>query len=289
VKSVTLSNGYVVSVINCGTFRLDGGAMFGITPKPIWEKIKVPDKENRILLGCNPLLIETGSENILIDSGCGEKWNEKYKKIYAVDNDGMLEKSLKTHSIGFKDIDYVINTHLHFDHCGGNTRYVNGNLELTFVNAAYVLNKEEMQIAVTTNEQSPWYVERTRASYYENNVMPLYNLARTVSTRGISKILGDIKVRQTGGHTQGHQIVSVNDELIYLGDIAPFPAQLENPAHVMGYDTDPMTTFYQKKKVIKEALDKELYLAFEHDLEIGIGKLRENNKGNLYVEKILGV
>jgi glyoxylase-like metal-dependent hydrolase (beta-lactamase superfamily II) len=153
-------------LITDGTFRLDGGAMFGVIPKPMWEKVSPPDARNRILMAMNSLLIRAAGKWILVETGAGDKWDAKRTDIYAFESAPRLPEKLVTHSVPPEQIDIVINTHLHFDHCGWNTRIVSGEAIPLFPNARYVVQRGELAHA-----KSP--TDRDRASYFPENFMPM--------------------------------------------------------------------------------------------------------------------
>ena len=157
---------FVLYIIDSGNIRLDGGAMFGTVPRVLWEKTNPPDENNRILIGLNLLLVKTGKKNILIDTGTGDKGNDKFKDIYAIEHKP-IDKALAASGISHLDIDIVINTHLHFDHAGGNTiMYKDGGYIPAFPNARYIIQKDEWSDAINTNE-------KTKASYRKDDFLPL--------------------------------------------------------------------------------------------------------------------
>ncbi len=251
-----------------GYFRLDGGAMFGIIPKVLWEKTNPADEKNRIRLALRTLLIKTPNELILIDTGIGTKFNEKYVDIYKIENQELnIEKELKKLKISLEDIEIVINTHLHFDHCGGNTKAINYENEViefipTFKKATYFVQKEELEYAFSPDI-------RSKNSYLKENFLPIKDKFKFPINE---KITDGIYVIKTGGHTVGHQIVLIQSEgesCCYLGDLIPTLSHLKIP-YIMGYDLFPLETMRVKEEILKMAKKEKWYLIFEHDPNIGI-------------------
>jgi glyoxylase-like metal-dependent hydrolase (beta-lactamase superfamily II) len=255
-----------------GYFGLDGGAMFGIVPKVIWEKTNPADERNRIKLALRTLLVKTLNELILIDTGIGNKFSEKYVDIYKIENQFLnLEKELKEKKITLDDIEIVINTHLHFDHCGGNTRaivYENKVIEFipTFKKATYFVQKREFEYGLSPDV-------RSQASYLKENFLPIRNKFKLVEENE-KAITDGVYLIRTGGHTIGHQIVLIQSEgetLCYLGDLIPTLSHLKIP-YVMGYDLFPLETMKIKEEILKKARKEKWYLFFEHDPNISMIK-----------------
>lgn len=258
--------------INDGNIYLDGGAVFGIVPRVLWEKAFSPDEKNRIPLSLHCLLIVTKKYKILIDTGLGTKHNEKFCQIYGIDKKSSLLESL--HRFGYepKDIDFVINTHLHFDHSGGNT-FLNGTGKIvpTFPKARYFVQKGEIDAAVNSNE-------RTRASYLAEDFLPLddFKLLSVVHEETIEVDAG-ISLIKTGGHTRHHQCVKIASEghvAFFLGDLIPTVAHLQYP-YIAGYDLFPLETLENKKKVLQQAFEEHWLLIFQHDPKIAMGYLKK--------------
>ncbi len=272
--------GLTVHAIQAGGQRLDGGAMFGVVPKPLWEKRIPADARNRIQLGMRCLLIEHPSGLILVDTGAGNKENEKFKDIYGVENEGadggtMLENGLKEIGVTPGDIAIVINTHLHFDHAGGNTRNrPDGSLEISFPNATYIVRRGEYEYAMNPNE-------RTAASYFERNWIPLEQADKIEWVSREKEIVKGVRVIPTPGHTPFHQSVlieSSGDRAFYLGDIVPTRAHLPLP-WIMGYDVEPLVTLETKRRILKQAVDENWLLIFEHDATVAWGRVEHDGKG----------
>jgi glyoxylase-like metal-dependent hydrolase (beta-lactamase superfamily II) len=263
-----------------GTFRLDGGAMFGVVPKPLWEKRAPADARNRISLGMRPLLIEAGGRRILIDAGIGDKMSEKETEIYAIDRSSNLDRALAAHHLTAGDIDVVIATHLHFDHAGGFTRIVNGVVQPAFAQARYYVRRAEWDDATHTHE-------RNRASYLADNFVPLQDAGVLNFIEDDGEVLPGISVWRTGGHTMHHQLIRLESggrTAVYVADLMPTSAHVD-PAWVMGYDLYPMDTFLYKKRFVREAIEREYVIFFEHDPAIAAGIIREKN-GRPYVEPL---
>lgn len=251
---------------------LDGGAVFGIVPRILWEKVYPPDDRNRIQLSLHCPMVVTGRYNILIDTGVGTKHNEKFCQIYGIDKKSGLLESL--HRFGYepKDIDLVINTHLHFDHAGGNTTLSEtAKVVPSFPKARYFIRKGEMEAAANPNE-------RTRASYIPEDFLPLDNYRclsfieeeRVEIDKGISLI-------RIGGHTSNHQCVKIESEgcvAFFLGDLVPTVGHLHYP-YISGYDLFPMETLENKKKVLQQAFEEHWLLIFQHDPKVKMGHLKK--------------
>jgi glyoxylase-like metal-dependent hydrolase (beta-lactamase superfamily II) len=243
---------------------LDGGAMFGIVPKTLWSQVTPPDDHNRIRLGLYPLLVFT-EPKILIDTGIGNKSPAKMQKIYRIDGSHLLD-SLHAFNVEPQDIGLVINTHLHFDHAGGNTWHHHDTVIPTFPNAQYLIQRDEWNAANT-------FTELTQASYLTENFDPLQDQVTLIN--GSKEILPGVTVIQTGGHTMGHQIVKITSGEstgIYLGDLIPTTSHLPLP-YIMAYDLNPLDTLKVKKDVLAQAAKEQWTLFFEHDPIIQFGSV----------------
>lgn len=260
------------SMVSDGTFWLDGGAMFGIVPKVLWNKTNPADELNRIELKLNCLLIQTPEKNVLVDTGIGEKLDDKFKGIYRVERDFGLITSLEKNGLKPEDIDFVINTHLHFDHCGGNTIKKDGKFVPTFSNAKYIIQKQEWHDATQSNE-------RTKASYLKENFIPIEETGQLILVDGEHEIIPGIKVIATNGHTQGHQSVLLESEgkkALYLGDLIPTTSHVKIP-YIMGYDLYPLDVMEKKEEVLRQAIEEKWLLIFEHDPKTPFAYLVEEN------------
>ena len=246
-----------------GFFALDGGAMFGVVPKVFWEKTNPPDKRNRIKLALRTVLVKTEKELVLIDTGIGDKSNDKFNEIYKVEKKYTIENSLKEIGVKPEDINIVINTHLHFDHCGGNTRLNDrGEVVPKFPNAVYYIQEEEWKFGLDPDV-------RSKASYLKENYAPLEKSGNLKLINGDKEIVKGVEVIKTAGHTPGHQIVLIKSEgriAVYWGDLIPTSSHLNVP-YVMGYDLFPLTTIDWKDKLLPKALKEKWLMFFEHDPE----------------------
>ena len=270
---------FTVHAIQAGGQRLDGGAMFGVVPKPLWEKRIPADERNRIQLGMRCLLIEHPSGLILIDTGAGNKENEKFKDIYGLENEGasggtMLEDGLAEIGVSPDDIAIVINTHLHFDHAGGNTRIrEGGRVELSFSNATYIVKRGEYDYAMHANE-------RTAASYFDRNYLPVEAAGKIEFVTREKAIVKGVRVIPTPGHTPFHQgvlIESGGERAFYLGDLVPTHAHLPLP-WIMGYDVEPLVTLETKRRILKQAVEEHWLVIFEHDATVAWGRVKFDGK-----------
>lgn len=264
--------GFQLHILSAGVFRLDGGAMFGVVPKPLWERVATPDARNRIPLGLNCLLIRTGDVNVLVDTGCGRKYSPKEFEIYSIDPSADLLRELGKVGLDSQDIDIVVNTHLHFDHCGGNTFVAGEEVVPTFPRAEYVVRKEEYQDASAPNE-------RTRATYFAHNWSPIEAAGKLRVIDRDMEIAPGVTCISTPGHTLGHQSVLVESEgrkLLFLADLCPTVAHVPLP-YVMGYDLFPLTTLKTRKEIYPRAIEEDWELIFEHDPVHPYGKLLEKD------------
>lgn len=258
---------------------LDGGAMFGVVPKPLWEK-KIPaDARNRIPMGMRCLLIEHESGLVLIDTGAGNKETQKFLDIYGIENDGsgqrtMLELALVSAGFRSEDISLVINTHLHFDHAGGNTTIESdGRVVNAFPNARFVVQAGEAHYAMHTNE-------RTAASYFPRNWEPIRELGRLDLVEGATEIVKGIRTLPTPGHTPHHQSLLIdggNEMACYLGDLIPTHIHMPLP-WIMGYDVEPLRTLESKRALLSTALAEKWLLIFEHDATVAWGYAGHDGK-----------
>jgi glyoxylase-like metal-dependent hydrolase (beta-lactamase superfamily II) len=268
-----------VHAIHAGVQRLDGGAMFGVVPKPLWQRRISPDDRNRIPLAMRCLLIEHESGPVLIDTGAGNKEDSKFHDIYGIENRGAdgrtrLEDGVRQVGMRPEEVVLVINTHLHFDHAGGNTwRDESGAIRPTFPNARYVVQAGEYDFATHTNE-------RTAASYFPHNFAPLLDSGRFDLVEGEREVVAGLTVVPTPGHTPHHQsilIESAGERAFYLGDLVPTTAHLPLP-WIMGYDVEPLVTLETKRRVLRRAVDEDWLLIFEHDATTPWGRAAFDGK-----------
>ena len=265
--------------LQAGGQKLDGGAMFGVVPKPLWERRITPDERNRIQLGMRCLLVEHDIGPVLIDTGAGNKETEKFYDIYGIENRGdpgptWLEDALREAGIRAEDVAMVINSHLHFDHAGGNTtRDADGTVRATFPNATYVMQAGEYQYATHTNE-------RTAASYFPHNFVPLVEQGRVRFVDGDQEIIPGIRGIPTPGHTPHHQgllVESAGERAFYFADLVPTSSHLPLP-WIMGYDVEPLVTLETKRRILKRAVDEDWLVVFEHDADTGFARVRHDGK-----------
>jgi glyoxylase-like metal-dependent hydrolase (beta-lactamase superfamily II) len=263
-----------------GHFRLDGGAMFGVVPKPLWQKRTAADERNRILLGLRPLLVRTPDHTVLIDAGIGDKMSEKEVDIYAIDRRPGLHQSLALAGVTAHDVDIVIASHLHFDHAGGFTSLADGVLVPTFPRATYYIRRAEWEDATHPHE-------RNRASYLAENFAPLQDAGVLRFIEGDGEVLPGISVWRTGGHCMHHQLIRIESGGrvgIFPADLMPTTAHVDEP-WIMGYDLYPMDTFLYKKRFVREAIEGEYVIFFEHDPVTAAGIVRRES-GRWQVESL---
>jgi len=255
-----------------GYFRLDGGAMFGVIPRPLWERKAPPDERNRIRLAMNSLLIRAAGKWILIETGAGDKWDAKQRDIFAFEGDVRLPEQLVGRGVRPEQIDLVINTHLHFDHCGWNTRRVDGKLIPTFPNARYVVQRGELEHAKRPTE-------RDRASYIPDNFLPVEAAGQWWLLEGDREVAPGIELIRAPGHTRDMQCVRISGggkTAFFFVDLVPTTAHLPYP-WIMGYDLYPLTTLENKKKWIPEVAREGWLALFVHDPQVPAAHLRERD------------
>ena len=266
---------YTLKSIETGRFGLDGGAMFGIVPKPLWQKQIAPDDLNRIPLKARCLLIEGEGRLILVDNGIGDKYNSKFGSIYAVDDENEnLDASLHGAGVSRDDITDVILTHLHFDHCGGSTKMVAGQPQVAFSNATFHVQKAHWDWAKQGNV-------REKASFLDENLHPLGESGQLNLIEGSVDLFPGIEVIPVDGHTKAMQLVRVHDQhtsLLFTADLLPTHAHL-SPAWNMGYDLWPMTTIEEKARLLQRAIDEEWQLFFEHDPVVSLCSVVDGTRG----------
>ena len=264
-----------------GFFALDGGAMFGVVPKVLWEKAAPPDARNRIRLAMRAWLVRAAGTTVLIDAGAGGKLGPKAADIYGFDGVPALARSLAEAGVTPDGIDVVIASHLHFDHAGGfTTRDASGAVVPAFPRARYFVRQGEWDAAHDANE-------RTRASYMPENYVPLQAAGQLVLHDDDREIVPGVRVRRTGGHTRDHQIVEITsggETAVFVADLLPTAAHVPLP-YIMGYDLYPLDTLEFKRRFLREALDGRYVLLFEHDPAIAAGRLVETD-GKLRIDPV---
>ena len=265
-----------VHVLSDGAFALDGGATFGVVPRVLWERSDPPDAQNRVTLALNVALIETRGSRILVDTGMGDKWSERETRMYRIDRSASLLRSLSELGLRPEDIDFVVNTHLHFDHAGGNTRIVDGGLRPTFPRARYVVQRGEWHDATHTHE-------RNKASYLADNYVPVAESGQLETVEGEVEIADGVRVVPVGGHTAFHQMVVVEgggETLVVPTDLLPTASHLPL-AFVMGYDLFPVGTLEAKRRLLRSAAAEGWSILFYHDPRTRIARVRP--EGERYV------
>lgn len=266
---------YTLHTIETGRFGLDGGAMFGVVPKPLWEKQMAPDARNRISLNMRCLLLEGAGRVMLIDNGLGDKYDDKFAGIYAVDpSHSNLRSSLEAAGFTPEDITDVILTHLHFDHCGGSTTRQGEALVLTFPNATYHVQQAHWDWARSPNA-------RERASFLAENIEPLATSQQIHLLDGDGPLFPGVRVMTVNGHTEGQQLVKISGPegtLVYVADLLPTTAHVRLP-WIMAYDVRPLVTLREKQAFLEAAVAENWQLFFEHDPDVEVAGLQKTEQG----------
>jgi glyoxylase-like metal-dependent hydrolase (beta-lactamase superfamily II) len=279
-KSIPFGDLALTSLLD-GYFRLDGGAMFGVVPKPLWERRMPADERNRIPMAMRPLLVQ-GPKVMLIDAGCGNKMDAKSTDIYAIDRSYNITHALAEAGFTVDEIDIVLASHLHFDHFGGATlRDESGVIRPAFPNARYIVRADEWEDATHPHE-------RNRASYLPDDFVPLKAAGVLDLFQVDQEIMPGVRVEWTGGHARSHQVIYIESggkTAVFVADMIPTAAHVDEP-WIMGYDLYPMETLAFKRRFIREAIDNEYLIFFEHDPKIAAGYIRERD-GKKYVESVL--
>lgn len=273
---------YTLYNIESGSFALDGGAMFGIIPKVLWEKQNPADEKNRIRLVTRNLLLVSDTRKILIDTGNGDKWDSKAKNIYDFDQQSnSLMGELARLNLQASDITDVLLTHLHFDHTGGSTISNNGSIEPAFPNATYYVQKSNLEWAYNPTE-------RDRGSYLKDNFDPL-------AQAGVLKVIDDsvnlldteIEIVRVNGHTRGQQLFKISDSsktLLFCGDLLPTSSHIPL-THIMGYDLQPLISLQEKKYILDKAVEEDWLLFLEHDPHACCVTVKFGEKGAIVSEQ----
>ena len=270
--------------INTGYFKLDGGAMFGVVPKVMWNKLNPADENNLCSWAMRCLLIEDGNRLILIDNGIGNKQDEKFMSHYYLHGTDTLDKSLAKYSFGKDDITDVFLTHLHFDHCGGSIEKQGDKLIPAFKNATYWSNENHWSWAINPND-------REKASFLKENILPIQEsgqlkfieagIPSSNNQLPTSFFSDSINVRFVNGHTESMMLPQINyknKSILYMADLLPSAAHIPVP-YIMAYDTRPLQTLNEKKIFLNEAVENGFILFFEHDPTIECCSLQKTEKG----------
>ena len=271
--------------INTGFFKLDGGAMFGVVPKSIWNKVNPADENNLCSWALRCLLIQDGNRLILIDNGNGDKQDAKFFSHYHLHGEDTLDKSLAKYGFHRDDITDVILSHLHFDHCGGTIRREGDRLVPNFKNATVWSNEEHWQWAVHPND-------REKASFLKENILPIQengqlkfipipNRENPLRQLASANFTDSISIRIADGHTRAMMLPQIQYKgrtIVFMADLLPSQGHIPLP-YVMGYDMFPMTTLGEKKTFLEEAVDNTYILFFEHDPKVECCTLQRTEKG----------
>ncbi|WP_192820776.1 MBL fold metallo-hydrolase [Rufibacter sp. LB8] len=262
--------------IPTGNFKLDGGAMFGVVPKSIWQRTNPADENNLCTWSMRCLLVQTGDRLILIDNGIGDKQDAKFFSHYYLHGEDSLEKSLHKAGFGYSDITDVFLTHLHFDHCGGSVKYgKDGSLETVFGNARYWSNQDHWQWATQPNP-------REKASFIKENILPIQESSQlNFVDSGASQFLPGFDLTFVDGHTDKMMIPRLKYKghtVCFVADLLPSVGHLPLP-YVMGYDTRPLLTLQEKEAFLKQAADDKWVLFFEHDATNECCTVKHTDKG----------
>jgi glyoxylase-like metal-dependent hydrolase (beta-lactamase superfamily II) len=268
-------------LLSDGVFWTDGGAAFGVVPRTLWGKLMEPEALNRVPMQLRCLLIESSAGPLLVDTGYGSKLSTKQRELVGLEDGRRLADDLTTMGYAPDDITRVVNTHLHADHCSGNTRYEpSGQVEPVFPNAEYLVQRLELADATYPNE-------RTRNAYFRENFLPLTNLCRPDGTERLRVLNGDtqitpeVRTLTTPGHTRAHQSIIIESEgetAVFLADAAPFAVNLERLAWVAAFDVEPLVSMETKRSLRDWARRRDALLLFQHDSTLAAGRLRNNGE-----------
>jgi glyoxylase-like metal-dependent hydrolase (beta-lactamase superfamily II) len=261
-------------IVSDGVTWSDGGGPFGLVPRILWEKVIQPDELNRIPMSLNCLLIESEGKRILVDAGHGDKLSAKERQYMNIAGEKRLIGSLERLDLAPEDIDIVINTHLHGDHCGGNTSFFggcDGQPVPTFPRAEYWIQRLEWADASYPDE-------RTKGTYFAHNFVPLEERGQVRLLYGDERVTSEVRCIITRGHTRAHQSVIIESRgkvAIYLGDLSPLAVMMERLAWVPAYDVEPLETIETKRRIRQWALENEALLFFDHESQVPMGYLQE--------------
>ncbi|MDQ3401130.1 MAG: MBL fold metallo-hydrolase [Chloroflexota bacterium] len=269
---------YEVEIFSDGTFKLDGGSMFGVVPKVLWERHKPADEQNRVEMDMNCLLIRDADHVIVVETGAGPKLTDRQRLIFGIDKPPALLDQLARRGVRPEDVTLVVNTHLHFDHAGGNTFLRDGEPVATFPRASYVFQKVEWEDAMRPNE-------RTRASYLAADFAPLEAAGKLELVEDSVELLPGLRVDRLQGHTRGTQTVRVShgtETLFFSSDFMPDRHHLPLP-WIPAFDLFPLETLEAKRLVIRRAIDERWTVGFTHDLP-RFGRIDEHEGKARFIE-----
>jgi glyoxylase-like metal-dependent hydrolase (beta-lactamase superfamily II) len=269
---------FELDILSDGTFALDGGQMFGVVPKVLWERRIPADGRNRIRLGLTCLLVRTGKHTVVIETGIGDKYDAKFGDIYDVQHTATLPDELRSRGVAPEDVDIVINSHLHFDHCGWNTRREGGKVVPTFPRAKYFAQRGEWEHAVKPTE-------RDRASYIEEFFLPAEKQTELID--GDAEIIPGISMEVMPGHTQHMACVNLESQgqrACFISDLVPTSAHLPYP-WIMSFDLYPLETLASRHNLLPRLVEQGTLVIFPHDAEIGCARLVERN-GRIVAEAV---
>lgn len=269
---------YEVEIFSDGTFKLDGGSMFGVVPKVLWERHKPADEQNRVEMDMNCLLIRDADHVIVVETGAGPKLTDRQRLIFGIDKPPALLDQLARRGVRPEDVTLVVNTHLHFDHAGGNTFLRDGEPVATFPRASYVFQKVEWEDAMRPNE-------RTRASYLAADFAPLEAAGKLELVEDSVELLPGLRVDRLQGHTRGTQTVRVShgtETLFFSSDFMPDRHHLPLP-WIPAFDLFPLETLEAKRLVIRRAIDERWIVGFTHDLP-RFGRIDEHEGKARFIE-----
>lgn len=261
-------------------FRLDGGSMFGVIPKTMWQRLIPADENNLIPMVTNLFVLKAHGKNVIFDIGLGDNLTDREMKIYGTDGVSHLDDGLQSFGISPEQIDYVILTHLHTDHCGGAVKKSGDSYVPRFPNARYVIDRSEWEMAINPDE-------RTSAVYVPERLLPLEAAGQVEFIDGDREILPGIKSVRTGGHTSAHYALEIESEgqkCWYYADIFPSSAHIKVP-FVPATDLHPLDTMAIKRKVLPRLIEEDIILAFDHDIKMPFGRVKQDGK-NLFVEPV---
>lgn len=272
--------GFEWHVVPSGTTWVDPGGPFGLVPRPLWSRYQSTNQQDQVAMCMHCLLIFSDGKTIVVDNGLGDKLNDKAIRQWGLEYpEGTLLQNLAKHGVRPEDVDIVINTHLHADHCSGNTTLKDGQPVAAFPNAEYWVQRLEFADAMHPNE-------RTRATYLPENFVPIWQSGQLRLLNGDTQVTPDLRLAVTPGHTRGLQVVVLEGgtrPAVYLNDLASFAVHFERKAWVTAYDVEPLETIRTKGFWQRWALENQALLVFEHDTVIPVGELIQDEEGKLKV------